>query len=146
MATLRNVDRTDLEMLFIIRKAYLGESFATSEDIAEELGMGPRNGRSGSGRVATRLSWMVRYGLLRRVEVSDGRKAWQITDGGERLMDGKLSQATVNAIESSDPGDQMLMMRRLTQRGYVHGDDTTAVALRREYEHNAAQRNGYGRH
>lgn len=142
---LSNLDRTDLEMLHIIRKACNGDLFVSGEDIAAELGIVSDGTRTGAGRVGPRLSWMARFGMLHKTKPSDlGREGkgvlWGITDAGERLMSGKLSTATENAIERDDPGAQLLIMRRLTQRAIVHGDEATAVALRREFEHNRAQR------
>jgi hypothetical protein len=145
---LRNIDRTDLEMLHIIQEAIGPEGYASSEDIAGVIGLGASRARSAGGRVSSRLSWMARYGQVERIDPQMvGRKRtealWVITAAGRRIMSGKLRKNVQDAIDTEDPGAQVLMMRRLMQRGYVSGDDTTATTLRREYLHHAAQRNGH---
>jgi hypothetical protein len=141
---LSNLDRTDLEMLHIIAEASDGDGIAASADIADVLGIGRKNGTSPAGRVAPRMSWMCRLRFVERVSATerpDAKSAlWRITEAGRRLMNGKLSATVASAIERDDPGSQLLMMRRLTQRTLVRGDGVTAAALRREYEHNRAQR------
>lgn len=145
---LRNIDRTDLEMLHIIQEAIGPEGYASSEDIANVIGLGDSRTRSAAGRVSSRLSWMGRYGLVERIDPQIvGRKRtealWAITEAGRRIMSGRLRKNVQDAIDAEDPGAQLLMMRRLMQRGYVEGDSTTATTLRREYLHNVAQRNGH---
>jgi hypothetical protein len=141
---LSNLDRTDLEMLHIIAEASDTDGVASSEDIADVLGIGRKNGTSPAGRVAPRMSWMRRMGFIERVSATerpDAKSAlWRITDPGRRLMVGKLSATVANAIEKDDPGAQLLIMRKLMQRSYVSGDEVTSAAVRREYEHNRAQR------
>jgi hypothetical protein len=141
---LSNLDRTDLEMLHIIAEASDADGIASSADIADVLGIGRKNGTSPAGRCAPRLSRMRMLGQIERVSASerpDTKLAlWRITEGGRALMNGKLSQAVASAIEKGDSGSQLLMMRRLTQAAMVFGDDVTASAVRREYQHNAAQR------
>jgi len=137
---LSNASRTDLEMLHIIQEATGPDDWATSDDIAAVLGISSTKTRSRAGRVAPRLSWMARFGLIRRVEVSDGGKGWQITDAGRTIMSGKLRKPVSDALDASTPGDDVLFMRKLMQR---QRDDTAAVTIRREYLHHVAQRNGH---
>lgn len=141
MAGLSNLDRTDLELLHVIKKACGSESYVSGADIAAELGIVSDGRRSGAGRVVPRLSWMERYGLLVKHRPWDGSgTVWGISAAGARLMEGRLNQAVSDAIERDNPGVQLLMMRRLSQRAVVSGDAATSAALRREFAHNNAQR------
>lgn len=131
-------------MLHIIHKACSQDGWATSDDIAAEIGLGD-NGRSRAGRVAPRLSVMARLGLIDKLgpgEMSSGNKhvMWSVSTAGEQLMHGHLNKPVTTAIDGMEPGAQLLMMRRLMQRGYISGDEPVAEALRREFEHNRAQR------
>lgn len=140
MTGLSNIDRTDLELLHVIRKVGGSRGFASGADIATELGIIADGRRTGAGRVSSRLSWMQRYGMLYKSANDKNGALWGISVAGERLMEGRLNQAVSDAIERDNPGAQLLMMRRLTQRAVVSGDAATSAALRREYQHNAAQR------
>jgi hypothetical protein len=146
MAGLSNIERTDLEMLHIIKKACGQEEYTSAVQIAAELGIfATDDDPRGARRVVPRLSWMKRYGMLFTVDPQNVNrdskgKLWGITAAGSRLMDGRLRQSLVDAIEGDDPGAHLLLMRRLSQRAVVHGDAATSAAVRREYVHNAAQR------
>lgn len=145
MAGVSNTDRTDREMLLLIVRVLDEDGVASSEDVAEALGLGEKNGLSPAGRVASRLSWMARFGFIERIDPHQlGRSLkpslWILTPVGERLIEGKLTKAVESALDSADSGSHLLIMRRLVQRAYVDASYSTAVAVRREYQHNAAQR------
>jgi len=146
MASYRNVDLTDRELLHIINDI-AGNGEATSADIGLALGVRPDGDRSAARVVATRLAWMRRYGFLERIDPleSEGGKRgdpsrWAITEIGRQIMSGKLSKALEQQIERAAPGSQVLLMRKLTQRAYVQAGPELATAVRREYLHNAAKR------
>jgi hypothetical protein len=147
MAGLSNIERTDLEMLHIIKKACGQEEYTSAVQIAAELGIfATDDDPRGARRVVPRLSWMKRYGMLFTVDPqnvnrdSKDGKLWGITAAGSRLMEGRLRKNLADAIEADDPGSHLLMMRKLSQRTIVNGDQTTAAAVRREYLHHNAQR------
>lgn len=147
MASLRNVDYTDREMLHIIARVADSDGIATADDIADVLDIGSKDGRSPASRVSPRLSWMRRYGFIDRVDHKAVNRPslpslWIITSIGDQLMHGEITKAVENAIDKNAPGTQLLIMRRLMQRSYVSGSSSVAAAVRREYEHSRAQRNG----
>lgn len=148
MASLRNIDLTDRELLHLIHDIDNGGP-VTSQDVGLALGISPNGdgNKTAATRVAQRLSWMKRYGFLERVsplELDGGKVGdpvrWLVTDIGRQIMGGKLSKGLEQSIDRARPGDQVLLMRKLTQRAYVQAGSEVATAVRREYLHNAAQR------
>jgi hypothetical protein len=148
MASLRNIDLTDRELLHVIYDIANGEP-VSSHDVGLALGISPNGSKNKTAatRVAQRLSWMKRYGFLERVsplELEGGKVGdpvlWLVTEIGRQIMSGKLSRTLEQSIDRARPGDQVLLMRKLTQRAYVQAGPEIATAVRREYLHNAAQR------
>lgn len=144
MASLRNIDRTDLEMLHIILDCKDDEDIIASADVADYLGVKAKNGRSPAGRVSTRLAYMARIGQLERLDPrlwGRHRKEaiWRITDFGYELLNGKLPQAVETQIQNGTAGKRVLMMQRLSQR-LASTDEATA--LRRQWQHDEARRKG----
>lgn len=139
---LRNEDYTDRELLHVIASVTGERGLASSDDIADALGMG-ENGRSRAGRVAPRLSWMRRYGFIEVVEDPERRdkhRLWRITPIGFQLMGGKLNKPVEAAIDKMDPGAQLLMMRSLTRRTFGSSSEAVVAAVKREYQHNLKAR------
>lgn len=144
---LRNIDYSDREMLLVIQQVLTDQGIAFSLDVADALDVKPLNGRSPAGRVSSRLAWMARLGQLERLDPRDyGRlkkeACWRITELGDRLLRGRLTVAAARVIESGDVGSHILMMRALSNRAFVRADESSASALRREWQYNAAQRGG----
>ena len=146
MASYRNEDLTDRELLHIINDI-AGDGTVTSADIGLALGVRPDGDRSAARVVATRLAWMKRYGFLIRIDPREveGRKGtdpveWMISDIGRQIMSGKLPKALEQQLDRATAGNQVLLMRKLTQRAYVEAGPEVATAVRREYLHNAAKR------
>jgi hypothetical protein len=143
MANLRNETYNDLELLHVIADAANHDGVALSNDIAEILGIGPSKGRSPGGRVSTRLSWMRRNKLIEKVDPKnlpkDSGTGWVITAFGQEVMQGRVNKAVLDAM-SRGAGTQVLIMRELAQHAYVHTRSEVATVVRREWQHNAAQR------
>lgn len=141
---LRNEDRTDREMLVACAKAGNGDGVFNSNDVAEQLGIPAKDGRSPGARVAGRLSWMTRLGQLQRLDPKDyGRKSneaiWTITPLGQDLMKGRLAKTVENTIVKASPGSKLLIMRSISQAGMVNTTQDVSAAVRREFLHTAAQ-------
>lgn len=133
---LRNEDYTDRELLAIIDKE-AGDGWATSEDIAQVLGFTDReDGRSPVMRVVSRLNWMRHYGFIER-EDEGGQAHWQLTEVGREIMSGKLNRSVEGALNRMGAGEGILLMRALTRR---ESNEAVGHALRREFQHNIAQR------
>jgi hypothetical protein len=146
LAGLRNIDYTDRELLHVIESTTSNGDGALAQDVAVALGFEP-DGR-GRQSVSVRLSWMVRYGYLDRVdpkEQPDGKAGdpvrWVITPLGRELMVGKLSKSVESQIDRASAGSQLLIMRRLARRAFFESDEGIGTAVRREYQHSEAHRN-----
>lgn len=146
-----NQKLTDRELLANIKDAEEADGWATTTEIAIACGYtgnGSKN-KTPATKVASRLAWMRDGGLLESTlpdytvsasEPGARDTRWRLTEAGELIRTGQLSKAVENAIARMDPGAMILMMRRLTQLGYIDGDVPVAFALRREYQHRIAQR------
>jgi hypothetical protein len=152
MATLRNEDLTDRELLHVIADAADDNGLATSEEIALALGISQNGNKSLATKVSVRLSWSVRYGFLESIdprEVGVQRevksKLWRITPIGEQLMGGRLAKNVESAMDRMDPGAQLLAMRRLTRQAYIEAGSEVANAVRREHRHWEAKRPKWSR-
>lgn len=139
---LRNLDYSDRELLHVIYDATGGDGLASSDDIAAALGYSD-NGKPRTRLVAARLTWMARYGFIEPVEpeaTSDRdpkHRLWAVTPVGRSLMGGRLNGHVEQALTRSDPGQALLLMRRLTTEGR---SESVAAALRREFQRNAKLR------
>lgn len=142
--SLRNEDYTDRELLHVIATSLDERGMASSESVAARLGLSPNGDSRGPGaKIATRLSWMTRYGFLARIDPqTSGAKGtrWVITQAGEEIMNGRLSRTFESQLDRMNVGAQVLTMRALTVRGYIGGAREGANALRREYLHQVSKR------
>lgn len=159
MASCRNADLTDREMLANIVDVGDDDGYATTTDIGLKCGYTGSNGNGRRGnqqrtatpaqRVASRLCWMRDGGLLESfapdrttpyIEPGDRDTRWRPTEIGYMILDGKLSKAVQTGLERMDAGSMLLAMRELMTIGYIRGGQTEAFALRREIQHHQAQR------
>jgi hypothetical protein len=127
--SLRNVDFTDRELLLVVDSL----DNATSQDVGLAMGF---NGKMAARFAGSRLGWMRKFGFLAR----DNQGKWFLTDAGERLLRGELPSAITRAVVRATDGQQLLLMRELMKRAYIEGNRETAVAVRREFEHQRARR------
>lgn len=138
----RNVDYSDRELLINVY-AVARDVGATTAEIAVKLGI-TANGKKGitpSKKIGSRLGWMRTFGFLARVKAERGKEpVWLVTEAGQLLIQGQLSKAVQTALDKMDDGSQLLLMRALTRRAYVEASQETATAIRREYQHQVAQR------
>lgn len=103
----RNDTITDRELLYILNDVADEEGYATTEEIAERLGLTAKN-KNPNTNVGVRLGYMRRIGLLIRDRVVEtdpevGRKsfwAWKLTEAGEGFMSGRLSNPQRAVVES----------------------------------------------
>lgn len=149
--TLRNTDLTDRELLANITDAIEADGWATTTGIAVECGFrgSGEKGDTPARKAANRLAWMRDGGLLEStgpdltkpyVEPGDRDTRWRLTEFGQSIRSGALSRSAERALEGLDPGAQVVLMRLIAQQGYVNGDTALAFTLRREWQHNQAQR------
>lgn len=147
LARLRNIDFTDRELLEICAECADDQGLINAADVAVVLGIeDPTGFRTPAGTVSGRMSWMRRYGFVDRIEpktlglrLKDGPR-WIITPIGRELISGKLTAVLQRGLENASPGQELLIMRGLAQKGIVNADDSVSAAIRREYMHQVAKR------
>src|SRR5262245_56505843 len=99
---------------------------AETWELAEAMGFGEQD-RQG---LAIRLSWMRRYGMVRRDEKSG---VWLLSPGGERVTEARIRAATKTSIERL-PDEAMIEVMSSITTHYRHADDPMiAHMLRREF-------------
>ncbi len=88
---------------------------------------------------------MARKGLLTRLDPKEfGRtkkeRLWVVSEFGEQILRGRLSASVERAIENAAPGTAVLTMRALMRRSYIEAGEEEATVVRRQFQHDAAQR------
>lgn len=118
-------DFRDLDLMIKLADLRNGSGLGVeSTELAEAVGLDDARG------MGSRLSWMQRKGML-RVDDRDGRR-WDLSRGGERVVEARLRAAQVRAVESLDDEQMVGVMAHVTSR-YQHGDPMLAEMLRREF-------------
>lgn len=139
MASFRVIDRSDREMLLLVKTCANSDGIATSDAIAKALGLSA-NGRSPRAMIGSRLSWMVRFGQLDKVGYTQKEGSqWMLTGLGEDLLQGHVPTAVLRALQGR-PGQKVTIMRELAKSGYVNSTVSEGHALRREWIYGMAQR------
>jgi len=136
LAQLRNEDYTDRELLHIVADLQAADGYVATAEIVERLGM--PEGMNSVHAVASRMSWMTRYGWVERHP--DIRGTWRLTRKGRALMAGELTPEMSEALAGMSHGDRVLVMREVARRSLVTTDGPTADLVRREYLHHFAAR------
>jgi hypothetical protein len=148
MDHLRITDMSDREFLLVVDETGEDDNWAQSIDVAKALELKD----NGNRLVASRLSWMVRYGAvereLRRDEHGNIRvtrhgqpmytQRWRLTDMGRAMAYGRLKAAQERALEGIADDGMLLAMRSIARR--AAGDGTMGRLVRREWQHQIAQR------
>lgn len=145
---LRLTDMTDREVLAIVASQADEEGYAESPAVAEALWPSVIQNGNGDAKllaikaVSQRLSWMARYGIVRRRQPQKGEPrpkyaTWTLTDVGERLLHGKLKVSTTNAIDNLDGTAMVLAVHRLTEHDR---DGTIETLMRRAWQYGMVHR------
>jgi hypothetical protein len=124
-------DFRDLDLMLKLRHEGDADGWVETRAMSEALGLGD-NGLT----VASRLSWMRRYGML---EFDDKTRMWRLTPGGERVTEAKLRGAQSRAIEAVPDEAIIEVLANVTSR-YRHGDPMTAHLIRREFDYGTQRR------
>lgn len=146
--SLKNIDYSDRELLHILNDL-AGTEWATTDDLADQIRITPPPGNNGQGAmndaqkrayakrcIATRYSWMRRFGWVERDE---DRTKWRVTQIGRDLMNGKLTKGLAASLERINAADRVLVMRSLT-KAYQGERNEAKTMLRREWQHGAKVR------
>jgi hypothetical protein len=147
---LRNVDISDRALLHILLDVADADGLALATDVGDRLGIRGEERKDGTravpASVSQRLNWMASYKFVVRVrpeELGLPRKEqarWKLTEAGRMLANGTLPRSIETAVGRMRPGQTLLLMRQLSTTAYVNAPPELATAVRREWQHTAAQR------
>jgi hypothetical protein len=146
---LRLGDLSDREILLTLMDVADHDGYADARDIAMQLAMiGDHPHRA----VASRLSWLRRYGAVDREEEphkpEDGGppvRRWRLTQIGEAIATGSLKRAQERALEEVGDDQLVLLTRLIAERARASGSATSAKLAEREWKHRWIRVNGYPR-
>lgn len=147
--SLRVTDFNDREILRIIDDVAGSDGWANVEHIAERIfptAMRRKyEGRTTALRcVATRLSWMKRFGVVRnRVQLDKVEKVkytqWSLTSSGDQILRGSLTASQTKVLEEADQGRVVAAAEILANR-YISLNKTAATMVRRQWQYGDGQR------
>jgi hypothetical protein len=104
----------------------------TAKDLAREFGVDGDDGH----HIASRLTWMKRYGML---SLNEKSREWRLSEAGQRVTSAQLRAAAKNQIERIPDEEMIEVMAHVTSRVRL-GDPMTAAMLRREFQYGSRQR------
>lgn len=129
-ASLRLGDLSDRELLWAYDRA-AGESGATAQEVADEMGL---NGNSGQS-VAIRFGWLRRLGVMDK----DSSGLWVPTSVGEEIIAAQLKKAQERQLEGMNDAQRYAETMVLTQRFASMNNRVVGDMMRRQLTHGMAQ-------
>lgn len=133
--SLRNEDRTDREVLLIIKDVAVGGEARTS-DVCDYLRIPENNGKDRAS-VRQRLAWMKKYGWL---DYNETDQSWSLTDVGKAVADGRLRASLEKTLSDLKPGERVLIMRGIVNGLFENGNAPVGTLVRREFLHHYSKR------
>jgi hypothetical protein len=144
MKSLTLLDFSDRELLLIVYDVRDPEGWSSARDVARINLDHPEPHRP----VASRLSWMRRYGAVEREFMRDEHgnpmrtpngklrftQRWRLTDRGMALAQGKLSDTDRQALDRFTDDQLLVVTRWLTER-QRESDLVAGALVRREWKH-----------
>lgn len=117
------LDLSDREFLLVVLDCSADDGWADAQDVANVLDCQRRNASS-------RLSWLVRWGVVEREHKRDEHGAiryhrdgkamttqrWRLTGIGEDMATGKLRKAQESALSGARDAEILMLARSLAQR------------------------------
>lgn len=133
LTSLRIIDYTDRELLHMLNDVADEEGWATTEQLVKAIGLVSKDNDPGRPRrsVATRFTWMRRFGWVER---NEEHTAWRLTREGADLMNGSLRRGLQKSLKSMRDGDRVLLMREMAT-AYREAPRESAIMFRREWIH-----------
>jgi len=121
------LDYSDRELLAILSEVSDEEGWASTQDVADVLGLDHKNPNN---CVGVRFAWLRRFGALER----NPKGHWRMTELGYALMSGELNSAQERILQSLD-NTQMLSLMRVVSTRWRRLDPTSSVLVKREWTH-----------
>ena len=116
-------DFRDLDLLLKLEAEGNAEGWLDTQTMAESLGF------EEAAKLAPRLSWMRRYGML---EYDPKGRLWRLTAGASRVTEARLRASQASVIERLPDESLVEVMAGVATR-YRLGDPMVATMLRREF-------------
>ena len=143
LESLRVVDFSDRELLLILNDVADGDGWAYAQDMANRINLDHEHPNRS---VASRLSWLVRFGAVEREHLSDehgnlmwtrsGRpkygQRWRLTPIGRTYALATLTKAERSRLAAVD-GDKMLLVTKWLAEQYRQSPDAGASLMKREW-------------
>lgn len=126
---------SDRELLFALEEHADGDGLVSSQDLAEGLGLNERL-KHATQSVAIRLSWMKRYGVVRR---DDDTGRWGLTPAGERVIHGTLRATQRRALDDLDDERLWAAMQLMGNR-MINAQGEAAILAARQWRYAIAER------
>lgn len=111
-------DFSDFDLLGALDEAADDEGWATSAEVARQIGIDHENPNS---CVGSRFGWLNRYGLMEEEETKDGKTKWRLNPTGQALIypTKKMPAAVQRALETLDESQLIEMTDTVADRlGY----------------------------
>lgn len=134
MASLKLEDFSDRELLYALEDYADSDGLVSSQALAEGLGL--KTLKHPVQSIAIRLSWLKRYGVVRRVEETG---QWGLTSVGESIMHGDLSNAQERLLANVEP-DRLFAIMHAVGGHLSAASPEAATMASREWRYNLAAR------
>ena len=133
-ASMKLIEFSDDELVLVLDDVANGEGWATSAEVAEEIGITHEHP---TNCVGGRFAYLKRIGILEN-ERKDGETYWRLTEKGEALTHPKkLPAAAERALDGMDEGQRIAATNRIA--GAVQSSSPQARQLsRRAWRHHTA--------
>lgn len=111
--SLRLEDYADHELLYLLNDVGDREGWATSQEVADKLGI---TNKEGTHNVGSRFAWCFRFGWLEKHEEARPTK-WRLTDAAlDLLFPTDLSSAAQQALDNLDEAQKVAVLKTATRQ------------------------------
>ena len=136
---------SDEELLALVKDSLDGEGWVTSTELADAIGLDPESTER-NYVVSQRLSWMVRYGVVRRngpEEPPHYPARWTLTGRGIVILEATFTKGFETELGKLK-GDQVWRLARAVSERYSSADEASAHMVRRSFQRAQRSRRHHG--
>lgn len=129
-------DLTDRDFLLAIEETADTEGWATSKEVADQIGI---DNRHPAQCVGSRLGWLKRFKIPLETKVEKGEQFWKLTpEAITFLHPKKMTMAAQRAFESMDESQRVVATETLAREA-ARGSVAAAHLSRRGWNHSMAE-------